>query len=58
MAGFFRRWAFPHVYANEQARKKEDTSMEEGFIGCCFSFTIGRVKWGIPSMIVGNVIKR
>jgi hypothetical protein len=37
--------------------KKEDTSMEEGFISCCFSFTIRRDKWGIPSMIVGNFIK-
>ncbi|TFK31396.1 hypothetical protein BDQ12DRAFT_694226 [Crucibulum laeve] len=31
--------------------------MEEGFINCCFSFTIRRDKWGIPSMIVGNFIK-
>ncbi|KAF5339094.1 hypothetical protein D9611_011236 [Ephemerocybe angulata] len=29
---------------------------EEGFINCCFSFTIRRDKWGIPSMIVGNFI--
>ncbi|KIY53905.1 hypothetical protein FISHEDRAFT_31238, partial [Fistulina hepatica ATCC 64428] len=29
----------------------------EGFIDCCFSFTIRRDKWGIPSMIVGNFIK-
>ena len=41
-------------------RKKmedEDTPSEEGFINCCFSFTIRRDKWGIPSMIVGNFIK-
>lgn len=41
-------------------RKKlvgEDAPNEEGFINCCFSFTIRRDKWGIPSMIVGNFIK-
>uniref|UniRef100_A0A8H7XTR1 Zn(2)-C6 fungal-type domain-containing protein n=1 Tax=Psilocybe cubensis TaxID=181762 RepID=A0A8H7XTR1_PSICU len=40
--------------------KKEDEepqAMEEGFINCCFSFTIRRDKWGIPSMIVGNFIQ-
>ncbi|KAF8816112.1 hypothetical protein BYT27DRAFT_7185351 [Phlegmacium glaucopus] len=31
--------------------------MEESFINCCFSFTIRRDKWGIPSMIVGNFIQ-
>ncbi|KAJ6604992.1 hypothetical protein B0H10DRAFT_2314036 [Mycena sp. CBHHK59/15] len=31
---------------------------QEGeFINCCFSFTIRRDKWGIPSMIVGNFIR-
>jgi len=30
---------------------------EETFINCCFSFTIMRDVWGIPSMIVGNFIK-
>ncbi|XP_006455044.1 hypothetical protein AGABI2DRAFT_209306 [Agaricus bisporus var. bisporus H97] len=38
-------------------QKKDDTTTEEGFISCCFSFTIRRDKWGIPSMIVGNFIK-
>ncbi|KAF8840143.1 hypothetical protein BDN67DRAFT_1053139 [Paxillus ammoniavirescens] len=41
-------------------RKKsggEDLPNEEGFVNCCFSFTIRRDKWGIPSMIVGNFIK-
>lgn len=41
-------------------RKKlggEDSPCEEGFVNCCFSFTIRRDKWGIPSMIVGNFIK-
>ncbi|KAG8993169.1 hypothetical protein FRB94_010971 [Tulasnella sp. JGI-2019a] len=30
---------------------------EEDFVSCCFSFTIRRDNWGIPSMIVGNFIK-
>ncbi|ESK92660.1 putative fungal zinc cluster transcription factor [Moniliophthora roreri MCA 2997] len=30
---------------------------EEGLVNCCFSFTIRRDKWGIPTMIVGNFIK-
>lgn len=34
-----------------------DAPNEEGFVNCCFSFTIRRDKWGIPSMIVGNFIK-
>ncbi|KAF9220074.1 hypothetical protein BS17DRAFT_788178 [Gyrodon lividus] len=41
-------------------RKKiggENVPNEEGFVNCCFSFTIRRDKWGIPSMIVGNFIK-
>jgi len=39
--------------------KKEEGQepMEAGFINCCFSFTIRRDKWGIPSMIVGNFIQ-
>lgn len=40
--------------------KKEDEEVlqtEEGFINCCFSFTIRRDKWGIPTMIVGNFIR-
>jgi len=32
-------------------------SGEEGFISCCFSFTIRRDTWGIPLMIVGNFIR-
>lgn len=35
----------------------EQPPREEGFINCCFSFTIRRDKWGIPTMIVGNFIK-
>lgn len=33
------------------------TPSEEGFINCCFSFTIRRDTWGIPLMIVGNFIR-
>ncbi|KAH7883143.1 hypothetical protein F5I97DRAFT_1815222 [Phlebopus sp. FC_14] len=47
-----------HPYSAD--RKKtggEDVPNEEGFVNCCFSFTIRRDKWGIPSMIVGNFIK-
>ncbi|KAJ4490012.1 hypothetical protein J3R30DRAFT_3653500 [Lentinula aciculospora] len=33
------------------------TPTEEGLVNCCFSFTIRRDKWGIPSMIVGNFIR-
>ncbi|KAJ7455955.1 hypothetical protein B0H11DRAFT_1704011 [Mycena galericulata] len=38
----------PQPYPQEQ---------EGEFINCCFSFTIRRDKWGIPSMIVGNFIR-
>ncbi|KAF9484235.1 hypothetical protein BDN70DRAFT_872724 [Pholiota conissans] len=38
-------------------KEEEQQPMEEGFINCCFSFTIRRDKWGIPSMIVGNFIQ-
>jgi len=33
------------------------TSGKEGFVNCCFSFTIRRDTWGIPLMIVGNFIR-
>lgn len=35
----------------------DTTPTEEGFINCCFSFTIRRDTWGIPLMIVGNFIR-
>ncbi|KAJ7292690.1 hypothetical protein C8J57DRAFT_1160964 [Mycena rebaudengoi] len=36
----------------------EQPPEQEGeFINCCFSFTIRRDRWGIPSMIVGNFIR-
>ncbi|KAF8225603.1 hypothetical protein L208DRAFT_1305608 [Tricholoma matsutake] len=40
-----------------QVALEEDPTDEEDFISCCFSFTIRRDKWGIPTMIVGNFIK-
>ncbi|KDQ56759.1 hypothetical protein JAAARDRAFT_59018 [Jaapia argillacea MUCL 33604] len=42
---------------NKPLPPAQDLSKEEGFINCCFSFTIRRDAWGIPSMIVGNFIK-
>lgn len=41
----------------EEEFDMDDQPMEEGFVSCCFSFTIRRDKWGIPSMIVGNFIR-
>ncbi|KIJ97697.1 hypothetical protein K443DRAFT_681331 [Laccaria amethystina LaAM-08-1] len=41
---------------NDEAAQREPQG-EEGFISCCFSFTIRRDRHGIPSMIVGNFIK-
>lgn len=40
-----------------KAKRRDEPQNEEGFINCCFSFTIRRDKWGIPTMIVGNFIK-
>ncbi|KAF8877452.1 hypothetical protein CPB84DRAFT_1752156 [Gymnopilus junonius] len=40
-----------------EEEEETDQPMEEGFINCCFSFTIRRDKWGIPTMIVGNFIQ-
>ncbi|KAG1762093.1 hypothetical protein EDD22DRAFT_847317 [Suillus occidentalis] len=47
----------PLVSTQPQTPKKEDVPNEDGFINRCFSFTIRRDKWGIPSMIVGNFIQ-
>ncbi|PPQ75496.1 hypothetical protein CVT26_015820 [Gymnopilus dilepis] len=41
----------------KEEEEETDQLMEEGFINCCFSFTIRRDKWGIPTMIVGNFIR-
>ncbi|KAH9947760.1 hypothetical protein B0H21DRAFT_737083 [Amylocystis lapponica] len=40
-----------------RGRAKEAPPDEEGFISCCFSFTIRRDPYGIPTLIVGNFIK-
>ncbi|KAI5993059.1 hypothetical protein F5J12DRAFT_432588 [Pisolithus orientalis] len=49
----------PVINTHSSKRKKndEDGPSEEGHVNCCFSFTIRRDKWGIPTMIVGNFIK-
>ncbi|TDL26150.1 hypothetical protein BD410DRAFT_784195 [Rickenella mellea] len=41
----------------QQGSTQNQVRNEEGCISCCFSFTIRRDMWGIPSMIVGNFIK-
>lgn len=46
-----------NTHPSERKKNDEDGPSEEGFVNCCFSFTIRRDKWGIPSMIVGNFIK-
>ncbi|KZP20344.1 hypothetical protein FIBSPDRAFT_861885 [Athelia psychrophila] len=43
--------------SSKSNRRPLDGPNEEGFVNCCFSFTIRRDTWGIPSMIVGNFIK-
>jgi len=44
--------------ADQEAPPTQQDQEQEGeFINCCFSFTIRRDKWGIPSMIVGNFIR-
>ncbi|KAF8724759.1 hypothetical protein AX14_008608 [Amanita brunnescens Koide BX004] len=45
------------VTARASDAQPSEVPTEEGFVNCCFSFTIQRDKWGIPSMIVGNFIK-
>jgi len=48
----------PVLNSGSPAKNEEEQQpMEENFISCCFSFTIRRDKWGIPSMIVGNFIQ-
>lgn len=46
-----------NTYPPDSKRNGEDLPSEEGFVNCCFSFTIRRDRWGIPTMIVGNFIK-
>ncbi|PCH36824.1 hypothetical protein WOLCODRAFT_127686 [Wolfiporia cocos MD-104 SS10] len=40
-----------------RGKSKQTPPKEEGFISCCFSFTIRRDPYGIPTLIVGNFIK-
>jgi hypothetical protein len=45
--------------STSQSAKDDGQGMtkEEGLVNCCFSFTIRRDRYGIPSMIVGNFIR-
>lgn len=52
----------PHIPSSgamtpSRGKPKDDPPNEEGFISCCFSFTIRRDPYGIPTLIVGNFIK-
>ncbi|KAI0922840.1 hypothetical protein AcW1_002605 [Taiwanofungus camphoratus] len=48
----------PTAGSTTPSRKvKQTPPNEEGFISCCFSFTIRRDPYGIPTLIVGNFIK-
>ncbi|UZJ53083.1 hypothetical protein CBS101457_002403 [Exobasidium rhododendri] len=38
------------------ASNKEGGEEEDGFVSCCFSFTIRRDAWSIPCLIVGNFL--
>ena len=46
-----------HRSYNKSGASTRSEKAEEGFVSCCFSFTIRRDMVGIPSMIVGNFIK-
>jgi len=47
----------PSAAANGRPGKKIQGTQEERYISCCFSFTIRRDPYGIPTLIVGNFIK-
>jgi len=40
-----------------EERGTDEHEPQEAFVSCCFSFTIRRDHWGIPSMVVGNFLK-
>lgn len=42
---------------HHNTNNSEEEPKEDGFIDCCFSFTIRRDPYGIPTLIVGNFIK-
>ncbi|KAI0073538.1 hypothetical protein K474DRAFT_1666449 [Panus rudis PR-1116 ss-1] len=49
-----------HSNSTDEANGQNQTQnqkQEEKFISCCFSFTIRRDPYGIPTLIVGNFIK-
>ncbi|KAF9515968.1 hypothetical protein BS47DRAFT_1315622 [Hydnum rufescens UP504] len=43
--------------STNKKRKKEGALSQDGFINCCFSFTIQRDLHGIPTLIAGNFIR-
>ncbi|QRV85022.1 Fungal Zn(2)-Cys(6) binuclear cluster domain [Ceratobasidium sp. AG-Ba] len=45
-----------HRRGQGQDGESNGAMTQSGFINCCFSFTIRRDTWGIPSVIVGNFI--
>jgi hypothetical protein len=47
----------PGLPGKSGKRAKDKPRPQEGFINCCFSFTIRRDAWGIPTLIAGNFIK-
>ena len=47
----------PFRVKSNPAAQAAEKATEEGFISCCFSFTIRRDTYGIPTLIVGNFIK-
>jgi hypothetical protein len=47
----------PMTTESRAPKSEQEGHGEEGLLNCCFSFTICRDKYGIPSMIVGNFIK-
>lgn len=50
-------YATPMAYRGNRRLQQPASQNDGGFVNCCFSFTIRRDMWGIPSMIVGNFIK-
>ncbi|KAG8881446.1 hypothetical protein FRB97_009572 [Tulasnella sp. 331] len=46
--------ALQSAQAMKNASMTDEEEDAEDFISCCFSFTIRRDNWGIPSMIVGE----
>ena len=49
--------ATPGTALNGKSPNDDAADKEQGTIDCCFSFTIRRDPYGIPTLIVGNFIK-